>query len=294
MLLENIDLTKKFNKAAKLWAVKCDECLYDSKRTYNQLKASESRWNGKHICKSCATRLSNFKRAIENPDSYKRSGDGMRKHAGKSLEEIVGCEQAAAMKKQYSIASSGKNNPNYGGKYSRGFADHPLTGKWEDIFGPEKAAAMKANMSVKNSGSGNPMYGVPTPKKAGNGISGYYKEHYFRSLLELSAMLLLEEKGIIWESAEKACHRIPYVIDNHSRTYTPDFYLPLTDEYWEVKPSNLVNSKEVILKMQAACTAGKNIKLVTDEDIMKIQKPYLLMLIEQKLIKIDETKQWRI
>lgn len=292
MLLETIDLTKRFSRSSKLWQITCDDCKSNGARSYNQIKSSEERYAGLHICKSCAIARSNKNKTVEE---YQRAGAaGSLAVKGKKLVDIVGAERSKELKRFFSNRSSGKNNANYGGKYSRGFHDKPLTGKWEDTFGEEKAKAMKLNMSLHNSGSGNPMFGKPTPKKSGNGISGHYGAHYFRSLLELSAMLLLDQQGILWEGAEAAQHRIPYELEGRSRTYTPDIYFPETNSYWELKPSSLIHTKEVTTKMEAARLSGINVELKTERDIMKINREDLLVLIEQGKVMIDTSKQRRV
>jgi hypothetical protein len=215
----------------------------------------------------------------------------MRKHIGKSLEEISGFDTAIRVKQMHSNRMAGQNNPNFGGIHSRGFADNPLCGKWEDIFGVDKAAKMKQNMSAKTKGKNNPMYGKPAPKKSGNGISGYYKASYFRSLLELSYMLHLDATGIKWESGETEIHKTHYVYNGIQRSYYPDFYLPDSNEYIEVKPFALSQTTLVQVKLFAVMAENKKISLITEHDIMKVSKEQLSLLIEQNIVSIDNSKQ---
>jgi hypothetical protein len=292
MLLEIIDTSQKFDRAIRLWKVACDDCTIEQLRTFNQIRNSEQRWNGFHICKPCATRRTNKTKTQED---YAIAGEaGRLATKNKRLEEIVGETKAKRIKTEYTAKRSGKNNPNFGGKLSRGFADRPLRGKWEDLFGIEKAADMKLNMSIRNSGSGNPMYGQPTPKKAGCGISGHYKNFYFRSLLELSMMLMLEANSIVWISAESKNHRFKYMIDGRERSYFPDFYLPATDEYIEIKPKSLSRSREVLAKLDAVRATGKRIKLLSDENVNKISYAKLIKLMADQTIVIDNSKLKRV
>ena len=61
--------------------------------------------------------------------------------------------------------------------------------KWVEKHGTDianqKMTEYRAKHSFNNSGSKNNMYGKSTPKKAGNGWSGWYNGHFFRSLREL-------------------------------------------------------------------------------------------------------------
>ena len=52
-------------------------------------------------------------------------------------------------------------------------------------------------LSKASSGENNPMFGRPSPNKSGAGIGGWYKEKiYFRSILELSFIIMNETKNI--------------------------------------------------------------------------------------------------
>ena len=59
---------------------------------------------------------------------------------------------------------------------------------WLEKYGKEEADArwneFKKKQSVLNSGKNNNMYGKPSPNGSGNGWKGWYKDYFFRSLLE--------------------------------------------------------------------------------------------------------------
>jgi hypothetical protein len=84
------------------------------------------------------------------------------------------------------------------------------------------------------------------------GISGYYKDCYFRSMNELSFIInYLETKNIKWSSGEKM-DGIQYFdsVRRKIRNYYPDF---ITNKYiFENKPKELWGSQEVIDKTIAA------------------------------------------
>jgi hypothetical protein len=209
---------------------------------------------------------------------------------GKKREEVMGAERRELERQAQSARNSGKNNPNYGGKYSRGFADRPITGSLEENYGVDRAREMRKRFSEQNSGSNNPMYGKPAPPKAGNGISGWYRNQlYFRSLLELAFILKCEADGKKLQSAERKEYRFPYILEGVQRTYAPDF----VDEdgvLYEIKPSSLAKSKLVQIKLQAA----PSVRLVTEDELQRPTKPELMKMIESGIVKIDDSKLWRL
>jgi hypothetical protein len=289
VLSENFDLSS-LKKTQKIKVV-CDRCgAISEKLVYNLLKQREKR-NGEDVCKSCATTEYNKSRPIE---VRLKAGEGCRiKHKGKKLEEIVGLNKANEMKQKFSISKSGKNNVNFGAKFSRGFADRPLSGSWEERYGKDKSEKMKKRMSEANSGANNPMYGKPAPIKSGNGISGWYKEFYFRSLLELSYILHLESQSINFVSCESCQKKFKYTIDNRHFSYFPDFYLLESNEYVEIKPSSMIKNRIVLAKAQSVIDAGEKFTFVTQKDIIKIKKEELLKLMNDGSVTIDEgKKEW--
>ena len=94
------------------------------------------------------------------------------------------------------------------------------------------------------------MYGKPSPQGSGNGWSGWYKGWYFRSLLELSYMILVIERfNISWSNGEKI--KITYKnFSGINRNYFPDFLL--NNKYIiEIKPKNyIIQLMSYIKKLQ--------------------------------------------
>lgn len=56
-------------------------------------------------------------------------------------------------------------------------------------------------------------------------------EHIVRGTWELNVAKRLNELGILWLKNQ----RVSYIIDGLTKQYNPDFYLPLTNEFVEVK-----------------------------------------------------------
>lgn len=289
MLLEDTTLDTRKTRKFKL---QCDECNAEILRNLATITSSRLKHDGKDLCKRCVTINYNKTRPVE---IRKKAGQGFaNKHKGKKLHEIVGEEKASEIRATFTRQRSGEGNVNYGGVFTRGFADRPLSGKWEDRYGDEKATQMKAEKSVRNRGEGNPMYGKPAPLKSGNGISGHYKDFYFRSLLELSYILMLEERDMRFESGESQKHKIEYSFDGRAKSYFPDFYLPATNEYIEIKPKSMLNAPLVVAKIAAANFKGIKLTIVTESDIIKLSKQQLQGMVENGLVQIDQSKLWRI
>lgn len=265
-------------------AFACDDCGHQGTRAYAALISSTH-----HRCKSCATSDMNRNRPAEQKAAMVEAAAKVWR--GRTREEVMGAERREIERRLQSERNSGPRNPNYGGKYSRGFADRPLVGCWESLFGAEKASEMKAQASARNSGSNNPMYGKPSPKASGNGISGWWKDTiYFRSLLELAFILKCESAGKRISSAESASFRFNYTdTQGKRRTYTPDF----VDEngvLFEIKPVNLINSASNTIKRAAA----PDVVWITDAELNRPSLEELEKLITDGCVRIDQSKERKI
>ncbi len=98
-------------------------------------------------------------------------------------------------------------------------------------FGPEEAARKRHEQSMRMSGRGNHMFGVKPPHRKG----GYRADlgHYVRSNWEADFARILN------------LHHIPYLYEPHTfpvelpdgqvANYTPDFYVPSEETYYEIK-----------------------------------------------------------
>ena len=79
---------------------------------------------------------------------------------------------------------------------------HPWHGKtYEQLFGKENAQIRRTQCA--SIGEKNAQYGKPAYGGSGNGWSGWYKEWYFRSIMELSFMInYIEKNNLKWKTAE--------------------------------------------------------------------------------------------
>lgn len=243
----------------------CRKCCFtDAGKAY--LKQYKKTLNT--VCERCG-------RIWKHPSESKlcRACIAKEKQTGKTLEERYGKERAEQISNKMSIAGkrhTGKNNPNYGGKYQKWTAAHEAQkGKTlEEWLGKEKANALRKKRSENARGKNNSMYGKPAPKKSGCGIQGYYKAFYFRSLLELQFIFMMEKQGYHIRTAETKEFRVNYEYEGSSRTYCPDFYIKETEEIVELKPESKRNNSEVLAKELAAKEIyGDKYKILTEYDI---------------------------
>jgi hypothetical protein len=233
--------------------VKCDECSkeWESALIYQNVNYVKHK---KDLCGGCK-RKKEYKTGIRNSDKLIAYNKSLK---NKTLEEILGKDKAAISRQKNSIANSGKNNANFGGKYSHGFGESRWLDKykgktWDEFYGIEKSKILKQKMSNANKGEKNNMYGKPSPQGSGNGWCGWYNGWFFRSLKELSYMIyVIERFNLKWENGEKQRFKINYVdFSGEKHTYHPDFFIE--DKFLvEIKPKHLWNSDGVKRKKEAA------------------------------------------
>lgn len=132
----------------------------------------------------------------------------------------------------------------------------PVYEIWLEKYGKEvadqKLEECRKKHVISSSGSNNPMFGKPAPCGSGNGWSGWYKNWFFRSLKELSYMILvIESNNLKWE-VPGAKFKIQYIdFDGKTRNYFPDFIIN-DSIIVEIKPKKLHNSPKVIAKKNGA------------------------------------------
>lgn len=259
----------------------CNECNIKFQRSAG-VAISSRKNQGCDLCPKCA-RVATSRRAGKIISE---------RYSGKKLEEIVGVDKALSIRQLLSSQRMGEKNHNFGGRHQK----FPIrTGTYEEQYGIEKAIEIKKKLSRSSSGKNNPMFGKPAPKKSGIGISGYYGSIYFRSLLELTYILFLEEHQIHFDTCDgKKAYQFYYTINGAEKTYFPDFYLFETDEFIEVKPSRLVGGMIVQAKANAVMSANKTLRFVTDADLVKILPERLRELIDDGKVVIDDCKLKRL
>lgn len=282
---------------------KCSKCECEITYTnkYNMLNAEKKQSK----CKSCGLKevmtedvkkkMSERFKGKKNP-MYGKFGELNpffgKKHSDETKKKIVDNRDYSVYKtdefrQKMSEKFKGVKNPMYG----KSFYD-----TWVKKYGKNiaeiKLSNFKKLQSKLNSGENNPMYGKPSPKNSGNGICGWYKGWFFRSLLELSYMIyVIERFNLTWENGESEKYKIPYEIDGVKRNYFPDFVIG--GKYViECKPKKLWKIKINDIKFKFAkefCKKNNLIFKITD--ISKIKKPYLLVLISNGDVVL--TNKWK-
>lgn len=237
-------------------------------------------------CKSCVMKGKN------NP-MYGKTGDKNpffnKKHKEESKIKMIKNRNMSAyktkeFKKKISDLNSGDKNPMFG----KSFYDIWLK-KYGKEIADEKLKKHKMKQSLNSSGEKNPMFGKPSPMGSGNGWSGWYKEWFFRSLMELSYMInIIEKYDISWCSGENKDFKIEYIHKNKKRNYFPDFVL--NGKYVvEVKPRRLWNSELVISKIKSAeVFCMKNNLIYKMRSIPKLTFEEIKLLFENKQIIFTE------
>jgi hypothetical protein len=143
----------------------------------------------------------------------------------------------------------GKNNPMYGvhklGKNATRYIDGRTLKKYYCIDCGKELSEYRHKRcgSCSHKGKNNPFYGKKRLKHSkaisgrNNGMFGklanygkgcYYKNIWLRSSYEIAYAKYLDKNKIKWQYESKT-------FDLGNCTYTPDFYLPKTKEYIEIK-----------------------------------------------------------
>lgn len=282
--------------------VKCDICGKVKEVSYRDyLKQHERR--GQDLCQSCMQHEAYSKGTRESSwIEYNKE------QAGKTLEERFGKERAEEIKKlmRDTIAKHGHyltKDTETARHFKENLAERnksKFLGKtYEEIYGTKKAKEIKKKLSKSRSGERNPMYGKPTSKRSGSGYQGWYKEHYFRSTLELSFIInFLEKNNLIWESGELRKYTIKYQINGIERTYRCD-YVTKTTAY-EIKPYYTLNQELNKKKFEAGKkffnSIDKEYKVMTEKDfdvfdrhsLLEMHNKYIIQLNDKTLSMIEE------
>ena len=241
-------------------------------------------------CPKCGKELSyknngSFKKAIlKNTNCAECAKPKDFKHSNETLriisEKCKGYKHSQEALIKISNASKGKNNPMYG---------KSVYDCWIKKYGKEIADKKLKELSIKRSknasGENNPMYGRPSPEGSGNGWSGWYKNIYFRSILELSYLKYLLDNNIKFEIAEKRKFAVQYFdnISGNKKNYFADFYLIDSQELIEVKPKKILETSKNKEKFKAARDIYKDkFIILTEDDILKVTKDEIKKMYESK------------
>jgi len=114
-----------------------------------------------------------------------------------------------------------------GEKISKALTGRPL----EELWGKERADKFKKEHSKRMSGKGNSMFGMPTPHRKG-GFRGDLN-HYVRSSWEADFARILKLHNLEYEYEPKTFELVRK--NGEALNYTPDFYVPSKNTFYEIK-----------------------------------------------------------
>jgi hypothetical protein len=282
---------------------KCPNC--DCEITYLNKYSMSNAEKKQSKCKSCAIKnsitddvrkkMSERLRGENNP-MYGKIGNlnpFFGKHHTKETKEKIlknrdySVYKTNEFREKISKITSGRNNPMFG----KSVYDQWLK-KYGKTIADDKMNQYKLKQSFNNKGKKNSMYGKPSPKNSGNGICGWYKGWFFRSLLELSYMIFVIERfNLMWETGESEKYKINYIQDGVNKNYFPDFVI--NGKYIiECKPKKLwLNSKNLSKFNFAEKFCKENNYIFKVRDLPKIKKIELMSLIDSGLVIL--TNKWK-
>ncbi len=139
---------------------------------------------------------------------------------------------------------------------AREFNDNSSLNSYIERHGKEKGRELYIRDCDRRSlpGEKNPMFGKSAPKGSGNGISGFYRDYYFRSLLEYYYMKMMESQGITFicndVSRKKNLDKIVIKLPS-GKNYIPDFVLPECSKIVEIKSSYNLSQKDTQEKIRS-------------------------------------------
>ena len=164
---------------------------------------------------------SNAKKGIKHS---KEPIDNIRQ-AQKGNKYRLGVKCSLKTRKRMSISKSGPNHPWFGKKRPK--QSIRMKGQGNPMFGKHHTEETKRKIRKNHAdvgGKNNPHFGRP----ASNGKRVKYSNIFFRSSWEAKYAKWLDVQKIDWKYESKT-------FDLGDWTYTPDFYLPKTNEYIEIK-----------------------------------------------------------
>lgn len=165
----------------------------------------------------------------------------------------------------------------------------------------EKLTKEEVTKRQARKGRQNGMFNITPKHNSGSGISGYYKNNLFRSLLELEAMLRLENKNIKFKANEKKGESIPelkikYNYEGETYYYVPDILILDEREQvikiLEIKP---IEYKELFIEevlkyvSKNIIDSGLEFEIICSDVLNYNYKTYQ-KLYDNKIIEIHETK----
>lgn len=145
-----------------------------------------------------------------------------------------------------------------------------------------------------HTGNKNGMWGRVPGKGAGNGVSGHYKNFYFRSTSEYFFIKKMELCGETIQALDDGVKSVMRILLSSGGTYTPDFYIPRTRTLVDVKNQySLKKVKNILSDIKEFCDShGMNFETV-DERELDCDWSLLKSDVECGIVIIDPSKLTR-
>lgn len=278
--------------------IKCDSCNINYDLSLSNRNVSLLKYD-KDLCRGCKQKFQ-YAQGIRDKQKKHIGSYSTNVQKGKTYEDLYGEEKSNLIKSSISSSIS-SDNPRWSLKYrtadeieyqkkiqSLKFSLMKNGKTYEEQYGKERSLILKNNLSQSMTGDRNPMYGKPAPKKSGNGWSGWYMNHYFRSILELNYLHYLISNDIKFENGETKKFAIPYIFNEKTYNYYPDFYLTESMNYIEIKPKSLLYTQRNVAKFNAARELHKNnFIILTEDDIQFLESEKILQMHESGEILFD-------
>jgi len=185
--------------------------------------------NGTELCTSCCQigkkRSKETCKKISKANKKTWQNGKLRKKLSKTMKGKNIYKRSEEHKRKISKAMKGKNNPRYlNGKCLKTYyckMCKKKIGIGSGVYG--SGLCTSCSLKGKNKGKKNGMFGKITIWKR-----EYYKNIWMRSSWEVKYAKYLDRNKIKWKYE-------PKTFDLGNMTYTPDFYLPKTKAYVEIK-----------------------------------------------------------
>jgi len=269
---------KKTNNQMEEFKRKCPSCdkeiIYKNKTTFKRASSTNTK------CMKCNNSGQN------NPFYGKTHNDDIKNIFRENNLKNIDKYRSEEFRNKVSHHNKGNKNPMFGKSFYEVWVE-----KYGRDIADEKMNEFKIKQSINNTGENNSMFGRPSPNGSGNGWSGWYGKFFFKSLKELSFILMMEKEEIDIESAERKKFRIGYIDrDGNKRNYYPDFFIKEKKLIVECKPSHFFESEQVLLKKESAlkfCEEnGLTYKLIdpvnlTNQNIKELYDKGLIRFIDR-------------
>jgi hypothetical protein len=196
-----------------LMKLKADHFIYNTCQTCGKQISGQKEGKSK-FCHKCSAEFYKNPSKLESKKKISESKIKFYKNGGKPWNIGLTAETNETVK--YT-----------GEKISKALVGRTL----EDLWGKERADKFKREHSARMSGSGNSMFGMPSPHRKG----GFREDlnHYVRSSWEADFARILKLHNLEYEYEPET---FELKRDNGKiLNYTPDFYVPSKNTFYEIK-----------------------------------------------------------